>query len=424
MDAYRACSIWSANSAASAGWCAGAGQAAGGAAQVGVAGQRAGEDRLGDAAHRHAQVERVLDGPAAGPLLFGLVEHDVDEGLAGAGVGVGQDLGGDLDEIGVQAAGVPGPEGLGDLRGRHADAVPEQVVRLGDELHVGVLDAVVHHLDEVAGPVRADVRAAGGAVHVRADRLEHRAEACVGLLASAGHDARAVQRALLAAGDAHADEVEVLLSELGLAAAGVTEVRVAAVDDHVAVFEQRGELVDHRVGGRAGVDHDDQPAGALERLHELLRGLGRDEVPLVAELVDHGRGAGGGPVVQGHGVSVPGEVAGQVPAHHAEAGHADLRRCLRHVLRVSSVLYSRCPVTATMPLGPPRGARESRRWRGRRYATGVSRWFGGCCGRSSMVELQPSKLVMRVRFPSPALFMPWSARFLGLPFDRLPVAGV
>ena len=30
--------------------------------------------------------------------------------------------------------------------------------------------------------------------------------------------------------------------------------------------------------------------------------------------------------------------------------------------------------------------------------------FGGCCGRSSMVELQPSKLVMRVRFPSPALF--------------------
>jgi hypothetical protein len=35
---------------------------------------------------------------------------------------------------------------------------------------------------------------------------------------------------------------------------------------------------------------------------------------------------------------VPGEVTGQVPAHHAEAGHADLRRCLRHVLRVSSVL--------------------------------------------------------------------------------------
>ena len=233
-------------------------------------------------------------------------------------------------------------------------------------------------------------------------------------MASAGHDARAVERALLAAGDAHADEVQVLLPELRLAAAGVTEVRVAAVDDHVAVFQQRGELVDHRVGGRAGVDHDDQPAGALESLHELLRGLGRDEVPLVAELIDHGRRAGGGPVVQGHGVSVPGEVAGQVPAHHAEAGHADLRRCLRHVLR--SPLCCSVLLCAALPLssnghyatsGPPRAAAgrawESRRWRGRRYATGVSRWFGGCCGRSSMVELQPSKLVMRVRFPSPAL---------------------
>ena len=85
----------------------GPGQAAGGAAQVGVAGQGPGEDRLGDAADRDAQVERVLDGPAAGALLLGLVEHDVDERLAGLGVGVGQHLGGDLDQVGVQAACVP-----------------------------------------------------------------------------------------------------------------------------------------------------------------------------------------------------------------------------------------------------------------------------------------------------------------------------
>ena len=54
----------------------------GGLAQVGVAGQRAGEDRLGDAGDRHAQVERDLHGPAAGALLLGLVRDDVDEGLA------------------------------------------------------------------------------------------------------------------------------------------------------------------------------------------------------------------------------------------------------------------------------------------------------------------------------------------------------
>ena len=178
-------------------------------------------------------------------------------------VRVREDLGGDLDQVGVEAAGVPAPEYLGGLGGLEADGVPEQVVGLGDELHVGVLDAVVHHLDEVAGAVRADVRAARDAVHVRADRLQHRAEGLVGLLRAAGHDRGAVQRALLAAGDAHADEVQVLLAERGLAAAGVLEVRVAAVDDHVAGLEQRGELVDHGVGGRARVDHDEYASRAL-----------------------------------------------------------------------------------------------------------------------------------------------------------------
>ena len=213
--------------------------------------------------------------------------------------------------------------------------MPQQVVGLGDELHVGVLDAVVHHLDEVAGAVRADVRAARGAVHVRADRLQHRAEGLVGLRRAAGHDRRAVQRALLTAGDAHADEVQVLLAERGLAAAGVLEVRVAAVDDHVTGLEQRGELVDHGVGGRARVDHDEQASWPLQRRDELFGGLGRNEITLVAELRDHVGDAGDGSVVQGHGVAVAGEVAGQVAPHHAQAGDAYLRRCLRHVLRIS-----------------------------------------------------------------------------------------
>ena len=42
--------------------------------------------------------------------------------------------------------------------------------------------------------------------------------------------------------------------------------------------------------------------------------------------------------------------------------------------------------------------------------------FGGCCGRSSMVEPQPSKLAMRVRFPSPAPHPPSSPVAFGFLF--------
>ena len=92
-------------------------------------------------------------------------------GLPVAGVDVGQDLGGDLDQVGVEPAGVPG-RGRCRRSARASCRAPcaQQVVRLGDELHVGVLDAVVHHLDEVAGAVGADVGAARGSVRRLARR--------------------------------------------------------------------------------------------------------------------------------------------------------------------------------------------------------------------------------------------------------------
>ena len=53
----------------------------------------------------------------------------------------------------------------------HAERVPHQVVGLADELHVSVLDAVVDHLDEVAGAVLANPVAARVRARLGRDRL-------------------------------------------------------------------------------------------------------------------------------------------------------------------------------------------------------------------------------------------------------------
>ena len=178
FDAYRAWLTSSMNCAASAGFVAQSarGQPGGGLALGDRARQRAGEHRLGDAGDRHAQVQRRLHRPAAGALLLGLVEDDVDQRLAGLGVGLAQHLGGDLDQVAVQVALVPLGEDVGDLGGGLAEPIAQQLVGLADQLHVGVLDAVVHHLDEVAGAVGTDVGAARHAVDVRGDLLEQRAQ--------------------------------------------------------------------------------------------------------------------------------------------------------------------------------------------------------------------------------------------------------
>ena len=57
-------------------------------------------------------------------------------------------------------------------------------------------------------PSGADVGAAGYAVDVRGDLLQQRAEGVVGLVGPPGMIDGPVQRALLAAGDARADEVQ------------------------------------------------------------------------------------------------------------------------------------------------------------------------------------------------------------------------
>src|SRR5262249_60955996 len=94
--------------------------------------------------------------------------------LAAGRVRVRQHLRGDLDEERVEIALVPRAEDLAHFGRFRAEPGAQQVIGLGDELHVGVLDAVVHHLYEVAGAVRPDVRAARCAVDLRGDLLEYR----------------------------------------------------------------------------------------------------------------------------------------------------------------------------------------------------------------------------------------------------------
>ena len=114
------------------------------------------------------------------------------------------------------------------------------MIGFADELHVAVFDAVVHHLDVMAGPFGPDPVAARGAVgHLGGDGLEDRLDVRPGLGIAARHDRRALERPLFAARDAGADKEQPLGFQVPGAAGRVGEVRVAAVDQDVARLEQR-----------------------------------------------------------------------------------------------------------------------------------------------------------------------------------------
>src|ERR1043165_4740336 len=263
-------------------------------------------------------------GPFAGAFLAGGVEDFVHEGLA-VGVFEGEDVAGDFDQIGVEFALVPVGEDLVHLVGAHAEAGFEQVVGFADELHVAVFDAVVDHFDVMAGAVFADPIAAGGAIlDFGGDLLENLLDVGPGGGRTAGHNARAVPRALFAAGNAGADVEQALGLDVFGPAHGVLEERIAAVNDDVAGFEMREQVLDELIHGGAGLDHEHDAARLLEQAGQFLEGMSADDVSAFGFLVEKVVHLRDGAIESDHGEAVVVHVEDEVLAHDGEADECDV----------------------------------------------------------------------------------------------------
>ena len=150
-------------------------------------------------------------------------------------------------------------------------------------------------------------------------------------------------------------------SELRVAALGVAEIGVAAVDQHVALVEVRRDLLDHGISawpawtmlistrGRASA-----PTHSLDRLLAGDRTLG---AVLLEELLR----AAGSAVVHDHGDLVMGNVASQVGAHRGQAGEAEVgvrggghadNLSLRHSRADKDGPSVHAPVTSSPDRGP------------------------------------------------------------------------
>ena len=86
-----------------------------------------------------------------------------------------------------------------------------------------------------------------------------------------------VAGSLLSSRDTGSDEQETLGLELDRAPVRVGEVGVSAIDDDVALLEERLELADEAVDGVSGLDEEDDFSGRLELSAKLLNGAGSDD---------------------------------------------------------------------------------------------------------------------------------------------------
>ena len=133
-------------------------------------------------------------------------------------------------------------------------------------LHQPVLDPVVNHLHEVAGARRSDVRIAV----LGCERLEDRPQPFHRLVVAADHRAEADLESPDPARDARVDEVDALVLRLDVAPLRVAEVGVAAVDDRVALFGERQQLLEDVLGDLPRRHHHPERARRLELFLQLF----------------------------------------------------------------------------------------------------------------------------------------------------------
>src|SRR6266513_1389338 len=229
-------------------------------------------ERGGEHVHRDALFDRRHDRPAplarVGDHARVVRERRVlDEGLRGEVEEPGRDDGaappnlGDVGDVEVVAQ-----VGVEVLRAR----VPEDVEPLGVRLHEPVLDAVVDHLDEVAGArgTAVEVAVLGGAAdllasrrprdapHAGRERPEDRVEALDDRPLATDHEAVAALEPPDAAARADVYVVNLLLAKRLHPSHVVLIEGVAAVDDRVAGLEALREIPDDLLGRGPRRHHD------------------------------------------------------------------------------------------------------------------------------------------------------------------------
>ncbi len=289
--------------------------------------------RRADHRRRRAQVERALRRPLTGAFVLRLVKDYIHEGLACLLIERSEDVAGDLDQVRLQVALVPAREDVVQLRRGQSQAAMQHIVSFGDELHIAVFDAVMHHLDEMPCALRPDVGDARTQRPVRfrhfsSNRLENRADQRPRLRIAAGHDRRAPQRAIFAAAHARPYVADAVGFQRRQTTLRITEVRVAAVDQQIAAIQRGLQPSNDGVNRLARRHHHQDFARPFQQAKEVAQDLVAHGFTISGHI--QSQHLIGVQIVPGHSKTIARYVQRQHPAHYAQSNDTDI--CFLHNL--------------------------------------------------------------------------------------------
>jgi len=301
-------------------------------------GEASSEDGFSDKSNGHSEVESVDGSPLSGTLLGSGIEDLGNEGST-IFVVVPEDFGSDFDQVGIEDTLVPGLEDISDFTFGHSETTLEDIVSLGDELHVTVLDTVVNHLDVVTSSRITNPVAARLTIDLSGSLLEDLLDVRPGSSGTSGHEGRTVTGTLLTSRNTGTNEEETLGLELLGAADRVGEVRVSSIDDDVSLLEMGFKLTDEVVDSLSSLDEKDDLSGSLEFGAKLLNGVSTNDGLALGLVVKEVVDLADGTVVGADSESLVSHVEDKVLTHNGKTDESDISDSfLRHDSSFGKVL--------------------------------------------------------------------------------------
>lgn len=265
--------------------------------------ESSGENSLTNKSNGGGQVKCVDSSPLTSTLLAGGIKNLLHERSSIVIVEV-EDITGNLNQEGVQNTLIPLGKDVGDLLVSKAGTSLEQVVRLANELHVTILNTVVDHLDVVAGTSGSDPVATGLTVSLSGNVLENGLDMGPSLRGTTRHERRTGTGTLFTTRDTGANKQNALLLQLVVTTVSVGEVRVTAINDDVTLLKVGLELGNEVVDSVTSLDEQNNAAGSLELVNELLDGVGTKNALALGLVFEEMINLGNSSVVGNNGVSM------------------------------------------------------------------------------------------------------------------------